>query len=1024
MIRVGTCLDDRFMVLAQAGAGGMGTVYRARDLSSNIDVALKTLRLDATVDAATDRFAHEVRVLVEVSHPGVVRYVAHGLGEEGAPYLVMEWIEGITLSARLREGEPATFGEVQALGASLASALAACHARGVVHRDLKPGNVMLRAGDIELPTVVDFGLARLSAGASLTVSGARLGTPRFMAPEQIRDARRVDGRADVFSLGCILFECATGKPAFTGDEAMGVMVKILLERAPRVRDACPTVPSALARWIDAALEPSPDARPQALELAEALAMLDLLDAGPQSAPLDSLGRVPSVVPSLGSDPQEPAIEEAHFESNLPRPSGTFVGRDAVLRDLDALLDGSRVTVALWGPPGIGKTRLALESLSRRRESAPIFCDLRELRTQNELTRVVGCALGLELGADPIEAERAVGRALAARSRTILLLDGVDHMMPELAAFRRVMQARAPALRLLLTSRERLDLEDVERLELGPLDRRDAATLFLDRARPALGDGADHAAVDEIVAFVSCIPLAVELAAGRIDVLGLDGLRARSQGAEQNDNLASVMRDAVGWSVSQLDDVTARGLSLAAIFPASFSLAAATAVIEADAEGVLARLRAKSLLGIEAPEPGGDVRLWMLAPIRAFVLAQSKAEQRRGALDRYAAFHADLAGQLSAELERSGSLTAQKRLIREERHLQLALEHLLSRDPLDHPAAVTLLAGLEAPLAARGATDQLVMLIERALARSDESAYRLHRLRARALAARGRAADARTVLHTVIEHARTNASPALGGLVLELGVLHHACGALSEARVCYEAAIEALAELGHERDEARALGNLGALLHDSGELDRAVSHYREAIALLRAVGDLRLHGIFLGNLALLEQERGARADARKHYEEAVAELEAYHDPRLLGVTLGNLAALDLEEGLVERARPRLERAQGLLALTGDARSQALCLARLGAALARLGNVDEADAKLTRAERLVARRDPNALRVVQLLRAFVDLARADAARDDPNLARRHRDAARLRCLAAEEAASGSDDLRTILRTLRPYVQGDTG
>ena len=481
-MKAGEVVGGRFVVLEQAELGGMGAVHRARDRETGAVLALKTLRLDAVlVDGGEARFAHEVQALAELAHPGVVRYVAHGFGREGQPFLVMEWIEGQTLAARLRAPTPPTFGEVQALGAALASALAACHERGVVHRDLKPENVMLRAGDLEVPTIVDFGLARLSSGTSLTVSGTRLGTPRFMAPEQIRDARRVDGRADVFSLGCILFESATMRPAFTGDDAMGVMVKILLERAPRVREVCDAVPAVLARLIDAALEPSPEQRPTARQLAEALAALDLLDAGPQSAPFDPTGRPPSLSPSLGSEPQETVADLGPFESNLPRPSGSFVGRDAMLAKLEVLLAEPRSAVSLWGPPGIGKTRLAVEALTRRDERAPIFCDLRELRTRGELTRVLAHALRLQLGADPLEAERAVGHALAARGRGILLLDGVDHLASELATFRTTLLARAPSLRMLLTSRERLELPEVERVELGPLAPEHAETRLVPAA---------------------------------------------------------------------------------------------------------------------------------------------------------------------------------------------------------------------------------------------------------------------------------------------------------------------------------------------------------------------------------------------------------------------------------------------------------------------------------------------------------------------------------------------------------------
>ncbi len=240
----GDVLVGRFEVERAAGEGGMGVVYRARDSVSGQTVALKLLRA-ATFD--TERFFREARVLTEVRHPGVVRYVAHGVTGEGQPYLAMEWLDGGDLEGRLRQGR---LGVAEALivGQRIAEALGAAHRRGVVHGDLKPSNVLLASGDLREAKVIDFGISRLVHRAA--IAGSRhaadgtapaasvreamvFGTPGYMAPEQVRGEADVDARADVFALGCLLFECLTGRTPFQAGSALASMARTVNETAPR-----------------------------------------------------------------------------------------------------------------------------------------------------------------------------------------------------------------------------------------------------------------------------------------------------------------------------------------------------------------------------------------------------------------------------------------------------------------------------------------------------------------------------------------------------------------------------------------------------------------------------------------------------------------------------------------------------------------------------------------------------------------------------------------------------------------------
>src|SRR5262249_27498339 len=156
------------------------------------------------------------QVLATIRHPGIVRYIAYGTTSTGEPYLVLSWLEGETLLDRLKR-QGLTLPETLSLGGRIATALGAVHQRRVVHRDIKPSNLFLPGGAVDQVTLIDFGIARLAAAREqLTMPGGMLGTPGYVAPEQARGDPSVDARADVFSLGCVLYRCLTGRGAFQG----------------------------------------------------------------------------------------------------------------------------------------------------------------------------------------------------------------------------------------------------------------------------------------------------------------------------------------------------------------------------------------------------------------------------------------------------------------------------------------------------------------------------------------------------------------------------------------------------------------------------------------------------------------------------------------------------------------------------------------------------------------------------------------------------------------------------------------
>jgi tetratricopeptide (TPR) repeat protein len=283
-MRAGTYIADRFELEHVAGSGGMGTVYRARDRTTGEIVALKILHGEASRDV--DRFVREARTLAELKHPRIVRYVAHGRTQTGELYLAMEWLGGKDLSAILAH-RALSLEDCVTLTSQVAEGLAAAHQKGIIHRDIKPENLYLVEGKIDRVKILDFGLARMhNATRSPTRTGMILGTPGYMAPEQAQGSRELDARTDVFALGCVFFECLTGRPVFLGENVLGLLAKILLEEAQRVSDLRPDVPAGLDDLVHRMLCKDPAGRPrdgQAI-VAELALQAEVLRAASRAAP--------------------------------------------------------------------------------------------------------------------------------------------------------------------------------------------------------------------------------------------------------------------------------------------------------------------------------------------------------------------------------------------------------------------------------------------------------------------------------------------------------------------------------------------------------------------------------------------------------------------------------------------------------------------------------------------------------------------------------------------------------------------
>ena len=258
-MKLGEVIGGRYELEELVGSGGMSSVYRAHDRMLERKVALKILhsRLGED-DEYIERFRREARAVAQLAHPNIVTVIDRG-DDEGRQFIVFEYIDGKTLKEVIDAGGPLPVDEVLRLGGGIASGLAFAHGRGIVHRDVKPQNVLLN-GDGRAK-VTDFGIARsLDVERGVTETGTVLGTSNYIAPEQA-SGQQVDDRSDVYSLGVVLYELLTGEVPFPGESFVAVAMKHIHEPPPSVLERRPDAPPRLAGLVDAMLEKDHTLRP-------------------------------------------------------------------------------------------------------------------------------------------------------------------------------------------------------------------------------------------------------------------------------------------------------------------------------------------------------------------------------------------------------------------------------------------------------------------------------------------------------------------------------------------------------------------------------------------------------------------------------------------------------------------------------------------------------------------------------------------------------------------------------------------
>ena len=542
------------------GRGALATVYLAEHKETGEMRAIKILHADDATQTA--RLRGEGRIQSTLDHPNIVR-VWDTLDLESGLALVMELVDGPSLAELISHEHPIDLAAIDALAHGLFAGVKAAHAAGVVHRDLKPANVLIAYVDgAWTPRITDFGIAKHHADpAGLTRAGQVLGTPAYMAPEQARHAAAADERADVFSLGCVLYEVVTGRRAFTGNDAMGALRAVAEGHYTPIQEL--------------------RAVPERIQLAIAGALI-----GPVEQRIPSVQELQAVwsgaarfdVPTLDSETVDFSLtvdaEPATVRIEPPH------GREALFQSLAGDRLGQQRVVALFGPIGAGKTHLAHAlAHSEQRGRAVVLCDLTRATTAEAASVALAGVLGLQL--DRRSPGQSVAHELAIRDQTIFVLDGVDGVSRS-GVLQDWAAAVHPSATLLLTSRQRLPGLGAASHRVGPLPVESAAALFVALGRMHGATlTADDDTVRQLVERLDGLPLTLELAAARLSVLSVEailaGLERRFQMLRDPNSTRHSLEQCLAWSWDLLDATAAHTLEALCVYGGPFSLEDAEAV---------------------------------------------------------------------------------------------------------------------------------------------------------------------------------------------------------------------------------------------------------------------------------------------------------------------------------------------------------------------------------------------------------------------------------------------------------------
>ncbi len=983
----------RYELLSVLGRGGMGVVFGARlqgPAGFSKPVALKLLSLQEGGPTRED-FFQEARLGGLLWHPNLVGIHDCGV-EEGHPFIVMDWVENVTVARLLHLAAPLSTSAVLDLALQTCAGLAHIHqltVRGrrarMIHRDLKPGNLLVdREGIVH---IADLGLARLSAPTPSDADGDLQGTPAYMSPEQVRE-EPLDGRSDLFSLGVVLYEAATGKRLFNGTDLGTVLTQVSLVdtrlqefvHQERLSALDPTLREILCKT----LQGDRDKRwSSSLEFLDALQILRGQFRG--GDPLrDVLRHHPELQTAFVAPPPVAELPPSH--PRPPRPSersdaDVFVGRTEEARRIASAFRSREHVVTLKGPGGVGKTRLARETMEAwPAGEAVLFCDLVEVRTLPGLLLAMTSTLGIPLLADSREEQvRQVGHALAEAGPGLVVLDNLEQLVQVVAPALETWRQTAPETCFLATSRQKVGLEEEHVVELGPLSLEEGRELFQERIPIARRDSTlallTPTVLDEIVTRLDAMPLALELAAAWVGLVmpdellaGLEKrfrmLRGGKRGAREKD---ATLEGTLDWSWNLLEPWEQDALAQLSVFRGGFTLESAGSVLDltshADAPWVLhvvESLYDKSLVFSRPTESGP--RFGLYESIREYVGA--RLETLGGKSNNRARFarirHAEHISSLGAPaylatLNRAGGNAARQVLVTEIENLLEAASTGVAEDRtgIATQAALAAVAALEAI----GPLELALNVVEKARGMrglTDIQRTQLLSAQGRLLHLLGKTEegiDTGLLAVAALEH--------LDSLEVEVEVRFHLYlqflqfGKLDEARLQLRAGLE----------KAGAQESVTAPLHEGlgvwhlrcGEYHEAALQLHDALLISREAGDWNTESLVLSDLGKLRREQGLQEEAERY---TLASLERYReagDIFMEGRELSSLSLLYQELGRMEDARAATHKALALARRVGDVRSTASILSNQAILYQTRGHIEEALAHYLEALALQERTD---------------------------------------------------------------------
>ena len=616
---------SHYRILSQIGEGGMGSVYLADDLKHSRRVAIKVMKADIGAAIGYGRFLREIEIAARLAHPHILPLHDSGLIDD-QPYYVMPYIEGESLRQRLARQKSLSISDALRLATEIAGALGYAHEHGLIHRDIKPENVLLADG---IALVADFGIARFTKSddrTAITMQNSAIGTPGYMSPEQLEGVVPIDGRADLYSLGCVLYEMLLGNPPFTGS-VHSVAHQHMSSAPPSVMDARPEVPRHVADATMTLLAKDPE-----LRFATAADFVKAINA-------------PGDAATLYLETDRPGKSQT---TNLPKDRTRFIGRTTELDDCRRMMGTTRL-LTLAGLGGCGKTRLAIkvaESLTNEFQDGVWFVDLVPLTEGSRVVRAVAQVLKLREDADK-SLDDVVSTHISDK-RLLLLLDNCEHLLSACAECIDRLLSSCSEIRILATSREALNVQGERVIAVPPLSipdingglaldvvaSADAVKFFVERAQIVRSGfeltSANAASVAEICRRLDGIPLAIELAAARVKILSIDQIltklddRFKLLSGVGKTMLArhQTLRAVIEWSYEQLVDEERRLLRALSVFAGGWTLELASKVAggfdEYEMLDLHSQLVDKSILVVQ-PEQRGAPRYGFLETVRQFLL---------------------------------------------------------------------------------------------------------------------------------------------------------------------------------------------------------------------------------------------------------------------------------------------------------------------------------------------------------------------------------------------------------------------